>query len=215
MGRWWCWAGVSCWTTFLCSCGGWCRRGGGVGGSGIIVALRGIMNGLLFARSLRPHPFFIPAERNGGRAARQRSGGELKMSDAPGAEVLPGRGPATGGRCPPRRTSDAHAGVAASQAEAGGCPNPGDDEDGDDGDAHNGGIHVAPWSQSCVCVGCRVQRATQHLKYGEFWTNRTIRAISTDCFWADKTRMKQILQSPTKSRVSTGRQDQFWFRRMK
>lgn len=41
--------GVSCWTTFQCSCGGWCRLRGGGGQCKIIIALHGIMNGLLFA----------------------------------------------------------------------------------------------------------------------------------------------------------------------
>lgn len=56
-------------------------QAGGWGGSGIIIALQGIMNGLLFAGLLRPHLFFIPAERDGGRAAQQQRGDEIKMSD--------------------------------------------------------------------------------------------------------------------------------------
>ena len=65
---------VTCWTTFLCSCGGWCRLGGG-GQSRIIIALQGIMNGPLFAGLLCPHLFATASagERNGGRdKERQR-----------------------------------------------------------------------------------------------------------------------------------------------
>lgn len=47
---------VTCWTTFLCSCGSWCRVGAG-GQSRIIIALQGIMNGLLFGGLLCPHLF--------------------------------------------------------------------------------------------------------------------------------------------------------------
>jgi len=56
---------VTCWTTFLCSCGGWCRVGV-VGGGGwwrgggqsrIIIALQDTMNGLLFGGLLCPHLF--------------------------------------------------------------------------------------------------------------------------------------------------------------
>lgn len=40
------------------------EAGAGRGGGGveIIIALQGIMNGLLFTGSLCPHPFFIPEE---------------------------------------------------------------------------------------------------------------------------------------------------------
>lgn len=58
-----------------------------MGGSGIIIALQGIMNGLLFAGLLCPHLFFIPAERNGGRAAGQQRGDEIKMSDVFGFQT--------------------------------------------------------------------------------------------------------------------------------
>lgn len=64
---------VTCWTTFLCSCGGWCRVGGG-GQSRIIIALQAIMNGLLFGGLLCPHLSATTSawERNGGREKDQQ-----------------------------------------------------------------------------------------------------------------------------------------------
>lgn len=66
---------VTCWTTFLCSCGGWCRLRGGGGQSRIIIALQGIMNGLLFRGSLCPHLLAatLAYEGNGGRENEQQS----------------------------------------------------------------------------------------------------------------------------------------------
>lgn len=70
---------VTCWTTFLCSCGGWCRLGGGGWGGGgqsrIIIALQGIMNGLLFGGSLCLHLLAatLAYEGNRGREKEQQS----------------------------------------------------------------------------------------------------------------------------------------------
>lgn len=73
---------VTCWTTFLCSCGGWCRVGGG-GQSRIIIALQGIMNGLLFGGLLCPHLFATISvqERNGRKENGQQRDKDRRLEN--------------------------------------------------------------------------------------------------------------------------------------
>ena len=141
---------VTCWTTFLCSCGGWCRVGGG-GQGRIIIALQAIMNGLLFGR------FAVSASLCHNCSLTERNGGTEKWTTVGDKEDGWRKRWEHDVRFKELNTSDgkweekvmSRFYICASDSDAGGCEISecsGGDEDGDDGDMDNGGIHVVtPW----------------------------------------------------------------------
>ncbi|TNM86040.1 hypothetical protein fugu_008311 [Takifugu bimaculatus] len=112
----------------------------------------------------------LPSEqRDGGRAARQQRGDEIKMSDAFGSRA-PGPEPSERCQLCPENSIRLCTLAAAPVEEAGGCPHRGGGEAGDDGDAHNGGIHVlmpfAPRSSACCACRCNGRLSTCQYRRG-------------------------------------------------